>query len=574
MLIGAIIPPISDYYVSLAGSDSNPGTQTSPWLTISKVNAAATASKNIHFRGGDRFEGALTLKSSSNYDSYGTGRACLSGGVPITTWSQVDVPNNIWRASWNAGRPRSLFVNGTRVIRARTTTPLPGGSASTSGGFSTTGAYMATWGNQSDIEMVYYFIGWQNSFVPVASVSGNAITMLSGPWAEFKTNRDWLSLGYMPQFIENAYEIFTANNTPGTYYQDRTAGFVYLIPPAGVSNPNSAEVIAPVLQQVATATGVSTVAVTNLEFAHTTNLDIITDGFAEIQANIIGSDIATLAAVRQIKAAVSVTASSNVSFTGCLFRRTSTAGVGFLSTSTDCSLIGNIICDIGGNGVQIGYATQYGGSQPLRTTITNNFIATCGQEFNGGAGVFQWWAGQSDISHNEVYKLPYTGISLGIGWGRETNPNGSSGNVVSYNDVHDYMRVLDDGGGIYVNSHNPTATVHHNYCHDSASFSGLKVGIYTDDGSQGYTISNNVVAQYGTQSFHMNDNIDGNVFSSNTSDGGSYHVQNGPLYVAPNTYDALNVISTAAARTAGVALGAGIQPAYSAVKAEADILVP
>ncbi len=565
------------YYVSASGSDSNPGSLASPWQTITKVNATTTTGRTVHFNGGDRFEGALSLHSGTNYTSYGTGRATISGGVAITTWTQVDAPHNIWRASWNSGRPRALYVDGTRCVRARTSTGLPSGSTSNSGGYSTASSsnpgYLSTYGNKSDIEFVYYF-DWRNSFVPVSNVVSNTITMLTTPWADFQANQDSQSKPYTVTYVENAYEIFTANNTAGTFYQDRSANFVYLIPPAG-GDPNSMTVIAPVLDQVVTGSSVGNVTVSNLEFAHTTNLDINTAGFPEIQANICGQipshPFSTWA---NTKAAIDLNACTSVRFTRCLIRHLGTAGISVRSTSTNCELDGNIIYDTSGNGVVVGNGTGYTGLQPVNLSVNNNFIAKVGQEFQGAVGFLQWWAVTTNVTHNEVYKVPYTGISLGIGWGLETNPSGATGNQITYNDVHSYMLRMDDGGGIYENSHNPLALTTHNYCHDSGSLTGTVGGIYLDDGSQGNAVSTNVVVQYGTHALFFNNNINNNVMTTNTSDGGAYDVNPGPLTVAPNTYDTLIVVSTPSARLTGVALGTGLEPAYADVKAEADILVP
>ncbi len=528
----------------------------------------------MKFLGGDRFEGALTLKTGVNYTSYGTGRATISGGVPVTTWTQVDAPHNIWRASWNAGRPRALFVNGVRVKRARTTSFISGTTENGTGygtGSSSSPGYMSTWGNKSDIEMVYYF-SWRNSFSPVSTVVGNTITMLSTPFAELVANQTGLGEGWTPDFVENAYEIFTANNTAGTFYQDRTANFVYLIPPSG-GDPNSMTVIAPVLQQICNGTSVSNVTVSNLVFEHTTNTDINTAGFPDVQGTICGDVFNAFTSLRNLSGAIYLTACTDVTFVRCIVRRLGNTGIQVNSTCTNCAIVGNIIYDISGNGITVGGSLQYTGSQPVGLQVNNNAIALVAQEYQGAVAFFQWWAVRSNISYNEVWDIPYTGISLGIGWARETNPNGSTGNIISFNEVHDFMQVMDDGGGVYLNSRGPSTFVLSNYIHDTGSF-GTKMGTYMDDGSFGFNAWDNVMVQCYTNPMYFHDNISNNSALRNTSDGGAYGVANGVLYVADNTYDTLNVVSTPTARAAGVALGTGIQAAYADVKTEAHILIP
>jgi hypothetical protein len=44
--------PNSAFYVSTAGSDSNPGTQTAPWRTVQHAADTARAGATVNVRGG------------------------------------------------------------------------------------------------------------------------------------------------------------------------------------------------------------------------------------------------------------------------------------------------------------------------------------------------------------------------------------------------------------------------------------------------------------------------------------------------------------------------------------------
>ena len=77
-----------DYYISFAGSDSNPGTQSEPWRTIAKVNDTDfRPGDQLHFQGGKRFAGTIELDSNDSgasdmkliLTSYGVGRAVIDG---------------------------------------------------------------------------------------------------------------------------------------------------------------------------------------------------------------------------------------------------------------------------------------------------------------------------------------------------------------------------------------------------------------------------------------------------------------------------------------------------------------
>jgi hypothetical protein len=80
----------TDYYVSPAGKDTNSGAQSSPWQTITKVNAINfSAGDRIFFQGSQTFNGKLyfdsndkgTPSSPITISSYGTGRATINGGT-------------------------------------------------------------------------------------------------------------------------------------------------------------------------------------------------------------------------------------------------------------------------------------------------------------------------------------------------------------------------------------------------------------------------------------------------------------------------------------------------------------
>ena len=56
--------------------------------------------------------------------------------------------------------------------------------------------------------------------------------------------------------------------------------------------------------------------------------------------------------------------------------------------------------------------------------------------------------------HNEIGELPYSGVSIGWGWGRTmeiTWPRmpWDAANQIDRNDIHDVMQMLGDGGAIY-----------------------------------------------------------------------------------------------------------------------------
>jgi len=87
------------YYVSNTGDDANDGlTETTPWQTITKVNADVPPNAIVHFRRGDTFRGKIELagtKTGVTFSAYGTGEnPVVSGSLEISGWTKYN--EDIW----------------------------------------------------------------------------------------------------------------------------------------------------------------------------------------------------------------------------------------------------------------------------------------------------------------------------------------------------------------------------------------------------------------------------------------------------------------------------------------------
>jgi hypothetical protein len=150
------------------------------------------------------------------------------------------------------------------------------------------------------------------------------------------------------------------------------------------------------------------------------------------------------------------------------------------------------------------------------------------------------------VSHNEVYNMPYSGMSLGFGWGandaggsdhyanrglynyqpRYTTPTTASGNRLVGNYIHDVMQQMNDGGCIYTLSANPGALISDNHCLRTNGYFGL----YFDEGSRYYTARNNVFSATGTwatANYWFAENMGNFTVTGNWSTNGSTNVTNG-----------------------------------------------
>ncbi|HJA93960.1 MAG TPA: right-handed parallel beta-helix repeat-containing protein, partial [Candidatus Eisenbergiella merdipullorum] len=149
------------------------------------------------------------------------------------------------------------------------------------------------------------------------------------------------------------------------------------------------------------------------------------------------------------------------------------------------------------------------------------------------------------ISHNEIYDVSYSAISLGWGWGRSDvsvgpkrptpwkEPSVCMRNRILYNHIYRCMMTLCDGGGIYTIGCMTGTSIIGNYIHESAGFhgdgydgvvicgyqteefydpkrepfmklTGVPGGIYQDEGSRGIEISNNILHDVPLPFFYHN----------------------------------------------------------------------
>ena len=110
--------------------------------------------------------------------------------------------------------------------------------------------------------------------------------------------------------------------------------------------------------------------------------------------------------------------------------------------------------------------------------------------------MFAAFSADTRIARNEIYALPYTGISVGYRW--NTTPTSQARCVVEHNHIHDVMRVLADGGGVYTLGFQPGTVLRGNHIHDVhrsrfAHGGAPNNGFFIDEGSKGFHFEANVV---------------------------------------------------------------------------------
>jgi Right handed beta helix region len=450
------------------------------------------------------------------YRAFEREKPIISGGVAITNWEPTS--DGLYKAQYIGDRSfRQLYVNGQRVVRARTPN---------------VGKYLQlnTWDEKN-----------QTIVVPATDLSRNNLKPDDLKDAEMVIQRDWnqsrlrieqvklqgktqgktvaiqpkspeRSRAFKQEFpykndrrpyhLENARRFLDA---PGEWYLDREAGEVYYKPRPG-EDMRAVSVIAPQLPTLINIQGrkeepVQNLAFCGLTFQHSTWLEPDRQGYVGTQAGIpYDSDPAT--------SAIGMTYAKNITFERSRFQHLGGMGISLSTGTHDVDVNANVFTDISDNAVSIGIPvgdTQDVQDQIHHVLVRNNYITNIGQDYFGSVGIFAAYASNLTIAHNELTNLPYTAISLGWGW--SDADSSLRDNTIEANYIHGVMRLLFDGGAIYTLSKQPGTVISRNYITDMVPAAGVPAGpeqkwlsgIYLDQGSSLMRLEDNVILNVPTK---------------------------------------------------------------------------
>lgn len=504
------------------GDDSNDASLQSPIKTLAKA-------KELAYEDAKSFDGeiviflmegthilteTLTLEpmkeradNSIFFRAMPGGHAVVSGGVEIANWSLHDSEKNIWKAPAGGIDTRDFYVNGEPAKRATSSENEYSGLI-TAEGITIDGPEAAGFKNQDKVEYVFR-VGFTEPRIhgQSAAVSeGKSIIMFNPETWALAERTKRLSLGdalsnLKLAYIENAYELL---DSEGEWYLDTDADVFYYKPRSG-ENMGDIKAYAGNLETLIELKGTSTnqikdISFQGLTFAHTTWMQPNEDtGYISTQAGFYRSLQMTNATAfverlwMRPSAAIESVYSSDVNFYDNDFVLLGGVAVSMAEGTQNTDITGNYFAKSGGSAIILGGFGNNDTNERADKRITrniliqNNLIHGVSATYRDMCGITIGYTQYTTVANNLIYDLPYTGVSIGWGWGKKAPV--VKGNRVTQNHIHHVMQVLMDGGAIYCMGYQPLTSIDNNYTHNLKMVSSA---LYLDDGSLDVDMHNNV----------------------------------------------------------------------------------
>ncbi|TWU07404.1 right-handed parallel beta-helix repeat-containing protein [Allorhodopirellula heiligendammensis] len=489
--------------------------------------------------------GETTRPAHLTFAAFPGERPVVSGGVPITRWTQPDSPpaglpdkaaGKVWVADMPDGLERfhCLFDRQGRLRRARDS-----GFAVTSPGDQRTLHFPAgalkRWENLDDVEIqVRPFRPWVINMLPLASVdeaSGVAKTRVSATY-EMSVLPGWV---HNPSgcnvWVENVLE---ALDEPGEWVVNTATRKIYLWPsdPAPDGSPHG--ILAPSTSELIRVEGridydgpidvpVRGIAFSGLTFTHADRLAWTSDETRLGWGMQHDWDM-----FDKPSAMLRFRGAEECSVTSCRFLDSGGSGLRMdlhaqRNRVEDCEF-----AHLGEAGILLaGYGP---GTKDVNhhNQIVNNHIHHFSEITWHAPGIWAWQSGHNLISHNEMHHSGYAAVLITTRVNPYSNRGGLNGegartirqaeitpathetrtgyenwqqrekyihsrhNLLEYNDISHAVQLLSDGNGIYVSGAGTGNIVRYNFVHDNQAHS-LPAAIRCDDDQHDTLIYGNVL---------------------------------------------------------------------------------
>ena len=473
------------------------------------------------------------------------GQVTLSGGVPVTNWTQVS-GSSMWSASVPPqSLTRALYVDGISAPRAQSPSMPQNESTYSTESFAYNGSAFdinkVSGINRAELRYVGTFT---DRYMPVDyQTSEGTLYMKQPAWIRNLIGYDSISETYTEGFYAQEQGMFIENSltfldSDGEWFLDVETNTLYYQPIEG-KDPNTSDIILPRIEVLLSLGGLSylepahDIQFINISFAHTTwNFPSSQYGFPDQQTGaFIGEQFnrSTFEAYRpfwwQTPGAVQISVAERIVIQGGSVTCTGAASLG-VGNDDNAHLSGiglgakNVtvtnmtFTQSGGNPIQVG-GIQTNAHHPYLTqminsgiTVSYNYLYDNARLFTSANSILFTYVQYSNMVFNTVLNTTYTAVSQGWGWGS----NDAGGNLrylergtymyqpryTTATTLHDnyiarnYLKNLGvnhtDEGGIYTLSASPGTVIERNVILNSRN-----LGLYFDEGSRFLTAKDNVI---------------------------------------------------------------------------------
>lgn len=486
------------------------------------------------------FEPLRIYPEDSNLSILGEPGTVLSGGMSINGWHRE---GKLWVADipdFN-GRPvefRQLWINGRKAVRARDVTNFNAMNHI----LSIDKQQQTIWipksaitrlnidvANSPYLEMVLHQM-WEVAFLRIKGikiVGDSAAITFHSPESRLQFEHPWPSPMVQskhdsPFYLTNSKVLL---DEPGEWFEDLKTHKLYYMP-FPEDDMTTATVIAPVLENIIEIEGtperrVENVSLSNITFSYATWSRPSFHGHVPLQAGMYLIDAYKLRPkidrvenhkldnqgwIGRAEAAVRVGYGKNVDFSDCSFTHLGGSGIDYVLGCEGGKVERCVFNDIAINGYVSGSFSPASLETHLpyrpkdiievcrQQQVTSSSFSHIGEEDWGSCAIAAGYVSGIDISHNEIHDVPYTGISLGWGWNRDSVC--MRDNRIHANLIYQYGQHMYDCAGIYTLGNQPGTVIDENvvrdiahppYVHDPEYWFYL----YTDEGSSNILLKDN-----------------------------------------------------------------------------------